>query len=192
MRMTRRDQQAEERRQQILDTALRLFAERGFEKTTIKDLAVAMGVAQGLVYHYFRSKDELLFAILEEGTFVPGLRRLLTVSPDRPAAEVLEEVARGFSAFLVERGLMLRVVMHEAQTNPRVATVRQRMIAGGIDLLSSYLAARIRAGELRPHDPNITARALFSTIVALQLTDASADDLVPAVVDVLLHGILAR
>jgi AcrR family transcriptional regulator len=190
--MTRRDQQAEERRQQILDTALTLFAQRGFENTTIKDLADAIGVAQGLVYHYFRSKDDLLFAILEEGTFIPALRRLLTVSPDRPAVDVLEEVARDFSDFLVERGLMLRIVLREAQTNPRVAAIRQRMIGAGVDLLSSYLEARVRAGELRPHDPRIAARAFFSTIVALHLTEAPADGLVPAFVDLLLHGIAAR
>ncbi len=169
-----------------------MFAQRGFESTTIKDLAEAMGIAQGLIYHYFRSKDELLFAILEESSFVPALRRLLTVSPDQPAADVLAEVARGFSDFLTERGLQLRVLLREAQTKPQVAVIRQRMIGGGVDLLSSYLEARIRAGELRPHDPGITARALFSTIVALHLTEPPADGLVPAFVDLLLHGIVAR
>jgi AcrR family transcriptional regulator len=191
MTVTKRDQQAEERRRQLLDTALALFAQRGFENTTIKDLAEATGVAQGLVYHYFRSKDELLFAILEERGFLPALRRLLTVSPDRPAAEVLDEVAHGFSDFLTERGLMLRIVMREAQTNPRVALMREGMIEGGVELLSSYLAARIRAGELRPHDPRITARAFFSTLVVLHLTRTPTDDFLPAFVDLLLHGVAA-
>src|SRR5579871_543324 len=51
--MTRRTQQAEERREQLIDTALRVFAEKGWDATSIPDLARAAGVAQGLMYHYF-------------------------------------------------------------------------------------------------------------------------------------------
>ena len=49
-----RRQQAEQRRAQLIDTALGVFAEKGVEGTTVKDLSEAAGVAQGLLYHYFR------------------------------------------------------------------------------------------------------------------------------------------
>jgi len=50
---TRRELQAQERRNQLIDAALALFAEKGLDNTTIKDLAARVGVAQGLIYHYF-------------------------------------------------------------------------------------------------------------------------------------------
>jgi AcrR family transcriptional regulator len=68
---TRRELQAQERRNQLIDSALTLFAEKGFERTTIKDLSEAARVAQGLIYHYFESKEELLFAAVDKHGFLP-------------------------------------------------------------------------------------------------------------------------
>ena len=65
--------QADRRRSELIEAALRLFAERGFRSTTIGDIASATGTAHGLVYHYFRSKDDLLQAVLDRYTFLPRL-----------------------------------------------------------------------------------------------------------------------
>jgi AcrR family transcriptional regulator len=56
---------AEETREKILDAALRLFRERGFDETTMRDIAAAAGVATGAAYYYFRSKEELVMAFYE-------------------------------------------------------------------------------------------------------------------------------
>lgn len=53
---------AEETRDRILDAALRLFRERGFAETTMRDVAQAAGVATGAAYYYYRSKEELVLA----------------------------------------------------------------------------------------------------------------------------------
>ncbi len=55
-----------ERRQEIIDTARALFTEYGFDKTQIADISKRMNVAQGLVYHYFKSKTEMLYAVIDE------------------------------------------------------------------------------------------------------------------------------
>lgn len=60
----------EERKQEILETAIKLFSVNGFEKTSISDIAKEIGIAQGLCYRYFPSKDVL---------FQSGFRRLLSV-----------------------------------------------------------------------------------------------------------------
>lgn len=56
----------EERRQEILDTAMKLFYEKGYEKTSITDIAKEMNVAQGLCYRYFPSKELLFDSAIEE------------------------------------------------------------------------------------------------------------------------------
>lgn len=53
---------AEETRNRILDAALRLFRERGFDETTMRDVAAAAGVATGAAYYYYRSKQDLVLA----------------------------------------------------------------------------------------------------------------------------------
>jgi AcrR family transcriptional regulator len=181
--------QADRRRAELIDTALRLFAERGFRGTTIADIAVATGTAHGLVYHYFRSKDELLDAILERYSFLPQLRALLAVSPDRPAGDVLNEVAVGFSRLLDERPELLRLVVTESQTNPIVAAALARITDEGLVVLTEYLRARIAAGELRLHDPTVPARALFWAIITKHLGPPGVDGFETDLVAVLLDGI---
>ena len=63
MRVTK---EPEVRKQEILDTALRLFGEKGYEKTSIADIAKAIGVAQGLCYRYFPSKEALFDSAIEQ------------------------------------------------------------------------------------------------------------------------------
>jgi TetR/AcrR family transcriptional regulator, fatty acid metabolism regulator protein len=55
-----------EKRRQILDAAVRVFARQGFHATRVSDIADEAGVAYGLVYHYFRSKDEVLNELFVE------------------------------------------------------------------------------------------------------------------------------
>jgi AcrR family transcriptional regulator len=188
----RRAEQAEARRRQLIATALSLFAERGFDRTSIKDLAAATGVAPGLIYHYFRSKDELLFAVLEAQSFLPELRRLLAIAPDRPAADVLLEVAEGFSALIDERADTLRIVAREVQTDPHVLAALQHLIHEATELLAGYIDARIEIGELRPHDARVTARALFSVVVLPYLARVPIDGFLRPFVTTLLYGIAAR
>jgi AcrR family transcriptional regulator len=186
---TSRTRQADARRDELLRTALQLFAERGFEGTTIADIATATGTAHGLVYHYFASKNELLLAVLERFSFLPELRRLLDVSPEREAAEVLTEIAVRFSALLRERADLLRLVSRESQTNPIVAAALAGVMVEGTEVISTYLEARVAAGELRPHDTTVPARALFWALVTMHLAQAPQDGFEVALVDVLLNGL---
>lgn len=63
MRITK---EPEVRKQEIIDTALKLFGEKGYEKTSITDIAKAIGVAQGLCYRYFPSKEALFDSAIEQ------------------------------------------------------------------------------------------------------------------------------
>lgn len=60
--MTRVTKPIEERKQEIIETALQLFQEKGYKNTTMQDIAVRMNVAQGLCYRYFKSKQDIFAA----------------------------------------------------------------------------------------------------------------------------------
>ena len=62
----RKNKNPEERKREIIETAKRLFVERGYEETQIKDIVSEIGVAQGLFYYYFKSKDEVFEIIASE------------------------------------------------------------------------------------------------------------------------------
>lgn len=67
-RMARVTKPVEERRQEIIDTARLMFMENGFENTQMADISKKMNVAAGTLYHYFKSKTELLYAVIDELT----------------------------------------------------------------------------------------------------------------------------
>ncbi|HEX6972549.1 MAG TPA: TetR/AcrR family transcriptional regulator, partial [Limnochordia bacterium] len=168
---TRRDEQAAQRRTQLIETALEVFARKGVKAATIKDLAAAAGVAEGLLYHYFDSKDDLLRHALDHRYFLPALSRIAVPDRERPAREALLEVAMGFAAVLRDHRDVVQVMMQEAPSNPLVAERLERSRVEAVRLLSQYLDSRVRAGELRPHDTVTAARLLFFAVFTAHLTD---------------------
>src|SRR5262245_47112204 len=79
------------RKQAILDAALSVFAERGFEAARLDDVAASAGVAKGTLYLYFDDKEEL-FEEVVRGALTPIIERLtaLATAPDIPIGDVLE------------------------------------------------------------------------------------------------------
>jgi AcrR family transcriptional regulator len=167
-RPTWRDEKAEERRQQLIDTALEVFARKGFDKTSVRELAAAAGVAQGLMYHYFKSKDKLLEAVVERHSFLPQLKTLLATLHNEPAAKVLKAVGRQFYDLLGQKESLMNIFFHETQSHPIVPRIWRRIMNEGISLFQDYLDERVKAGELKEHNTDVTARTLAYTIVLLR------------------------
>jgi AcrR family transcriptional regulator len=165
-RPTARQRMAAARREQILETALKLFAERGFDATSTRQIAKEAGIAEGLIFHYFPTKASLLTAILEdrlEGrrAFRTRLRPLLEDAGGKPAPVVLGAVASGWLATLRRDEEIIVVLFTAAQTNPEVRAAWQGLIREGTELLTGYLASRVEAGELRKDLPLETAATMF-------------------------------
>jgi AcrR family transcriptional regulator len=175
-RLTVRQRQAAARREQILKTALSLFASQGFDATSTRQIAKAAGIAEGLIFHYFPTKASLLTAILEdrlEGrrAFRAQLRPLLEGAGGKPAAEVLRAVASGWLATLRRDEEIVVVLFTTAQTDPEVRAAWQGLIREGAVLLTGYLASRVEAGELRKDLPLETAATMFvSSLMIFFLT----------------------
>lgn len=95
--MPRITKEPEERRQEILETAIHLFYEKGYEKTSIADIAKAMNVAQGLCYRYFPSKEALFDTAIDQ--YAQILVSRMTEFLKRPGI-TLKEVIFQMSTFL--------------------------------------------------------------------------------------------
>jgi AcrR family transcriptional regulator len=188
---SRREAQAQERRAQLLETALTLFAEKGLDATTMRDLAEGAGVAQGLVYHYFRSKEELFYAVIEQYNPLPQVRELMAGMTGRPAAEALPELAARGYELMRSKHLLLRVVLREAMTHSGVADRISTLREQGFTLLATYLEERVAAGELRPHDTAVAAISFLTPIFVLNLLGLPGEPLLSAMVENLLRGIAA-
>jgi TetR/AcrR family fatty acid metabolism transcriptional regulator len=94
MASTARQQAAADKRRQILDAAVRVFARQGFHGCRVSDIADEAGVAYGLVYHYFDSKDEVLDTLfLERWDLMLAMIADVDARDDQSPREKLHEVA---------------------------------------------------------------------------------------------------
>jgi AcrR family transcriptional regulator len=159
---TLRQEQAAIRRAQIVEVALRLFARQGFDGTSTRQIAQAAGVAEGLIFHYFPTKAQLLTAVLEtHHSFAGELRALLAEAADEPASVVLLRLAAGWLDTLRREAAITAVLFGTAQTNPEVGAALRTLIAEGIARLAAYLQRRIQAGELRANLPAESSAHMF-------------------------------
>jgi AcrR family transcriptional regulator len=193
---TRRDRQARETRAKLVETALDLFSRQGVDNTSIKDIARAAGVAQGLLYHYFTGKNDLLWGVLETHIFDPHLQQALLDEESRSAEDVLREVAQRFNTFLSTRQPLMRLILRELQTNERVRGLWEESIRREVtDTLEDFLRARVAVGELRPHRVEVAAHMLMNGVVTLYLPGggATADKqkAIQEIVEILVRGISA-
>jgi AcrR family transcriptional regulator len=190
---TQRDLQAETRRTQLLDIALTLFAERGVENVSIKDLATEAEVAQGLIYYYFKSKDELLAAVFQQHNPLPEFEAIIRQIADLPAREGLLFFARHLVILLNEKRPVLRLLVREL-LSPRsaslvpVLSMREEVMTQ----LGRYFQSRVAAGELRPHEPLVPIQILVGSLLTLSLLDQPLEPFVVKLVDTVLEGIQAR
>jgi len=198
---TAKKQTAAERRTQIVDAALRVFSEKGFDAASTKEIAAAAGIKHaGLIYHYFRKKSDLLMAVFE--TFAPPMQLLahpeaFLAFPPRIAltrfATVYMELRQ-----MPQYGPFIRVAMRQAMVDPEFAAAFAE--TGPLRLwrfLSGYLEHHMERGTLRQADPSLTALTfigpLITTVlmtVALRLpsTTIDADALIAHHVDFFLRG----
>lgn len=117
------------KRKQILDAAIRVFADHGYHGARVGDIARDAGVAHGLVYHYFASKDELLQTIFVENWGALIARFRAVEESDEPAPAKLEGIAkillrtwRNDPALVT---VMVREVARSQQLRHRVDEVRE-------------------------------------------------------------------
>jgi AcrR family transcriptional regulator len=138
------------RRERIVEAALDLFAAKGFDRTSTKEIARAAGVAEGLIFHHFDSKESLLAALFEtRRSYFSDLQALSSEPPDLPAEQVLTQMATEALARLRRERRIAIVLFGTAQTNPGVRARLEAVIREGTGHLARYLAARRDRGELR-------------------------------------------
>jgi AcrR family transcriptional regulator len=160
--LTARERKALASKEHILETALKLFARHGFDGTSTKQIAQAAGIAEGLIFHYFPTKADLLNAVLETPhSFIGELRSLLEGADQKPVAEVLLGLATGWLDTLRREKEITLVLFSTAQTNPKVGAALRALIAEGVSRLSAYVNVRVKAGELRADLPIQTSAQLF-------------------------------
>lgn len=144
-KITLRQQKALETKNKLIDSALKVFAEKGFDSSTTKDIAREAEVTDGLIYHYFNSKEELLRAILEKHTLNHDLKNTATtnISLDQSLDVMLHAFFTNLMDMLHEKKELIVMFFGEAQRNPQVRDRLVLTIEEGLQPLFQLLKQKI-------------------------------------------------
>ena len=165
--MVERATAAEEKRRLILDAAVRVFARRGFHTSRVGDIAEEAGVAHGLLYHYFASKDEVLETIFRENWSVLVDRLDGIEQSGEPAVDQLRHVAAVILRNWQHQPDVIRVLVREIARSPEVQA-RIGELVKPITAVGRIIASGQASGELRPDlDPKFAAVAFYGAIEEL-------------------------
>jgi TetR/AcrR family transcriptional regulator, fatty acid metabolism regulator protein len=187
----------EEKRRLILDAAVRVFARKGFHASRVGDIAEEGGVAHGLLYHYFASKDEVLETIFRENWGVLVERIDAVVETDEPARDQLRHVSAILLRTWKHEPDVVRVVVREIARSPEVHE-RIGELVKPIGAIRRIIEHGQESGEFRRDlDPSIAAVVFYGGIDELltgwvlgQLS-ADVETAERVVVDVLCAGFAA-
>ena len=160
------EQLAAARRDQILDAATHVFAERGFHPTTIKDIAREAGIADGTIYKYLENKTALLLGILDR------MRESVLREIELPAlgegdvrTALRAYIAHALSAFDGEHFMLFRVLMSEVLVNAELrARYYERVLEPTLALAEPLFEAWAASGAIKTARPGLTLRILSSLI----------------------------
>jgi TetR/AcrR family transcriptional regulator, fatty acid metabolism regulator protein len=174
---------AADKRRAILDAAITVFARQGFHSARVSDVAAKAGVAYGLVYHYFDSKDQMLNELFSE-----RWQLLLEASHEVQESDASpRDKLAGVANFIIESyrhepELMKVIIVEVTRAANSFGRTHLPEIRKAYDLVAGIVADAQRTGEFRDDvDPNFSAMVFYGAIE--QLLTGWIFDLIPATDD---------
>jgi TetR/AcrR family transcriptional regulator, fatty acid metabolism regulator protein len=154
-----------DRRRQILEAAVRAFARKGYHACRVGEIAEEAGVAYGLVYHYFGSKEEVLETIFRD-TWKQMLSRVREVQEEGGPGE---EQVRKVTALLLRTWRrdpdLVRVLVREVTRSPEQMRRQIDEIGHAYEVLETIIVHGQEAGEFRADvDPKVAATVFYGAL----------------------------
>jgi AcrR family transcriptional regulator len=185
----------------ILEAAARLFAEKGFHRTTTKDIAEGADVSEGTLYNYFENKDEMLMGIMT--LLVDAQRMDLRLTDGLPvdARHFLMAMLENRREMVEQKGEMLQSVLSEILVNPDLRQrYYQQLTLPVLELLTGHLQARSQMGQIKPVDAALVSRILVGLTTGLFVLEVLGDpkvttdgeELSEVITSILFDGIANR
>jgi len=153
-------------RQEILRTAARLFQEQGYDGTSMNDVAAALKLSKGGLYHHFQSKDEILFDLMNHAMDITEER---VISPAKMVADPEERlrtvIRRHIGVVMSERDREITVMLHE--NHPLSPVLRKRINSRKKDYVHFLENLIAEVQRQRGYKGSVSARAAAFALLGL-------------------------
>ena len=172
-----REQLIKARRNQILDAAAAVFAEKGFHRATTKEIARTAGVSEGTIYNYFDSKADLLIGLMTRLAEVEYLDEELVQALQSDFQDFFIALFRHRMGRIQQGQEMLQAILPEMLVNPGLRErFYQQYVLRIATLMEQYLQARIELGHIRSVNVPLTVRAVQGMFVGLLILRILGDE----------------
>ncbi len=189
-------ERSSDKRQRIIDAAVNLFSEKGYHGATTALISKEAGVSQGLLFHYFRDKEDLFTSIVKDkyNTFTGELER--RVGNSKNAVRKLEVTVSTFLHLVQREKKFAKIVIKEARGGGE--NLQELTGLGSPKILSIFrelMKEGIEQGVFREVDDEVAATCLFGMLIMnirgfLEFGDTfSLDETAKGIVDIFLKGI---
>ena len=174
------EQLIQARRDQILAAAIQVFAEKGFQRATIRDVAKAAGIADGTIYNYFENKTALLLGILNRMNETERRDEDIGQIEQMDLREFTQAYLRHRFTLMTDEGLQVfQAVLGEVLVNPELRTqYMQQIIEPTYELAEKYFKRMIEEGKLRPLDVRLSLRATSAMVLGLIVLRIMGDPII--------------
>jgi AcrR family transcriptional regulator len=173
---TLREKTHEVRRSHILEAAARVFAERGYHRATIKDVARAAGVSDGSIYNVFENKTALLLGLLDPLAAASNSAGPSPADGADASARLEGNIRQRWDAFTPETLQVLRAVLAEALVNDELRQLFfNRVLAPALDS-GRVDAATGMEGSAAGSEPSVALRPLVGAMMGLILLRLLGDE----------------
>lgn len=153
-------------RTQILDASLRLFSEKGFARTSVRDIAQAAGITDAAIYYHFASKRELFEALIEERGFTTALENLERAEIVVGPREAIPRLATLALEFIYQNRDLMKVMMVEAMAEDPVAAEEYRVLVERWERAEARIMRHYaEQGLLRTEAVDELAKQLVVTVI---------------------------
>lgn len=181
------DRQREERRQEILEAALSVFIQKGYQRSTVDDLAREVGLSVGALYRYFPRKADIMLTLIDRRLArAPAVFARITRSIQDPWQRLVACIDTFVSALRLshpENGQLLLVALAEAIHDQEVRVGLHQRFGGVAAYLRDIIESGIKSGRFRPVEASHLSRLLVC------LADGSTLYWVTKNPDVTLNGL---
>jgi len=188
-------EEQEKRRHEIYHKVVKIFLKKGFQETSMHEIAEVAGLGKSTLYDYFKTKDEILIYFFEDQLNDLTEEAQKIVPQNLSADKRLRQIMEMHLAFLLEnKSLFMKLSVESQRLRPESQTRIQNSRHTYQDLLRELVEEGVREGTFRKVDPLLTARLLLQTMAPVVFTSrptGTPQEMLKETMDIFLKGILA-
>jgi AcrR family transcriptional regulator len=198
-----------ERQWQILEAAISVFAEKGFEASRTSEIAKKAEIAEGTIFRYFKTKKDLLLGLffplvikVFRPLYLRPVEKIMENQEHLPIEKVLKEIYLDRLRLIRKHLPLLKTVLVESSYHPEMLhLLREEIVPRVVSLLEGFVQQKMDEGVFRPLNPRLVARSFVSMLMGYIILTQMFPELfsldddekeMEDIVDILLHGFLRK